>query len=747
MARRRQGAPAPIVKKGGFLGKFVAFLLGFILGIGAIAGAVAGIVYYAMSSTISATVNLVDGFAPGFYAMVFGADGNNGLLSENYAQATVNDLLGDSMTAVSNIQNNNGSLSELSNIFPVVEDFTAQLLTSLEAYSIPIDQAELMRTPVANLEGYIMECVKKTALGDLVKGLNATDGNSDLIDALSYGEKNVDYKINANGEVVMLNGARKTTINDLLSDDGMQGILNRLPLDAVMKVDFKDDVMCAIAYGSTDRFYENSEGDAVMKQVTYTIEDKGDGPAVYDDKNNLVEAKYEILSTTTAKLTFENGEVQYLKADKDLVCKVYADEKFTTPVLYKKTKIGDLNQDSMALIDNVYLKDALGVDANSHKVLISLAYGEEGVDYKYEGEGANKKIVLIGNAKPRTIGELRSRGGSLINDIPLTDITTEDRDSGLVMYLLYGREGVHYQIDAKTNEVVMLQKHIAILPTAEGTNVYNEYGEKLSDYALNTKDKTFEDADGNQYTYKTGTHAGAIATLETEDGAIAPVYYLENENGPALFTKTTLGDMAGSNNLLSNLTSRITVGEVMDAKSVEGNKFFKHVLDKTIDELPEAINELTLQTVYAEDIYLTDDNGNFLDKDGNITTNKDEYVVEHEWWYLLHHQETCDAEHGASCNKDCIEDYKITEMGTLINNMRTNIEMATLNQLKADGMIDGLDDATLKSPVRTSISGVEVDMGDLPTDDGITLGDYTVVQMLNYVNSIFKAVDKLENGA
>ena len=41
MARRRQGAPAPIVKKGGFLGKFVAFLLGFILGIGAITPEVA----------------------------------------------------------------------------------------------------------------------------------------------------------------------------------------------------------------------------------------------------------------------------------------------------------------------------------------------------------------------------------------------------------------------------------------------------------------------------------------------------------------------------------------------------------------------------------------------------------------------------------------------------------------------------------------------------------------------------------
>lgn len=746
MARRRQGAPAPIVKKGGFLGKFVAFLLGFILGIGAIAGAVAGIVYYAMSSTISATVNLVDGFAPGFYAMVFGSDGNNGLLSEDYAEATVNDLLGASMTAVSNIQNNNGSLQELSDIFPVMNDFVAMLLMKLETYSIPVDQAELMRTPVAGVEDYIIECVKATALGDLADALDVPSNSSKLIDALSYGEKNVDYKIGADGKVVMLNGARKTTINDLLSDEGMQDVLDRLPVDAVMTVDFDDDVMCAVAYGSTDRFYVNSEGEAVMKQVVYTIENKGDGLAVYDDKSNPVEAELELTSATTAKLTFENGEVQYLKADEHLICKVYADKEFTKPVLYKKTKIGDLSQDSMALIDNVYLKDALGVDANSHKVLISLAYGEEGVDYKYEGEGTKKEIVLIGNAKPRTIGELRNRGGSLIDEIPLTDITTENRDNGLIMYLLYGREGTHYQIDTKTNEVVMLQKYIAILQTEDGTNVYNEYGEKLSNYTLNTQAKTFEDEDGKQYSYKAGTHAGAIATLETEDGAVAPVYYLENENGPALFTKTTLGDMAGSNNLLSNLTSRITVGEVMDEKSVKDNKFFKHVLDKTIDELPEAINELTLQTVYSEEIYQTDENGNFLDKNGNITTNKDEYAVEHEWWYLLHNKEACAKEHGPSCDKECIQDYKITEMATLIDNMRTNIEMATLYQLKADGMIHDLDDATLNSPVRTSVSGVPVEMGDLPTGEGITLGDYTVVQMLNYVNAIFKAVDKLENG-
>ncbi len=745
MARLRHDASAPIVKKGGFLGKFVAFLLGFILGIGAIAGAVAGVAAYLMSTNLSTTASLVEGFAPGFYAMMFGTDGqNNGLLDEKYAEATVADLLGDSMTAVSDITQGDGSLQTLVDIFPIVDNYAKLFLTKTDTYNIPLDHDVLMAKPVSEIESYITECVKAAALGDIIKGMGQENNSSDMMDAICYGEKGVDYKLDANGNVVMLNGAKKTTINDLLSEDGMDAIINRLPLDAVMKVDLNDSVMCAIAYGSSSRYTTDANGDVVMTQVTYTYENKGDGFKYYDDKDNVVEATYEIINATKTRFIFEDGSIQYAHKDENLICKVYEDEALTKPVLYKKTKIGDLSEDSMTLVNNIYLKDALNVDASSHKVLISLAYGEEGVDFKYEGEGTNTEIVLLGNATPRTIGDLRSRGGALIDDIPLTDITTEDRDSGLVMYILYGKEGVHYQIDATTDEVVMLQKHIAILKTADGTKVYNEYGELLSNYQLNTQTKTYVDANGNKYTYAVGTHDGAITSLETKDGKIASVYYLYDENGAAIYLKTKLGDFAGSDNLLSNLTSRITIGEVMDKETVESNKFFKHVLDKTIDELPDAINELTLQTVYAEEIFQTDENGNFLDKDGNITTNKDEYVVEHEWWYLLHDEAACEKDHGENRDKQCIQDYHITEMDVLIDNMRTNIEMATLYQLKADGMIHGLDDKTLNSPVRTSIGGVPVEMGDLPLGEDITLGDYTVVQMLNYIDAVFKAVDILE---
>ena len=170
--------------------------------------------------------------------------------------------------------------------------------------------------------------------------------------------------------------------------------------------------------------------------------------------------------------------------------------------------------------------------------------------------------------------------------------------------------------------------------------------------------------------------------------------------------------------------------------------FFKHVQDETIETLPNAINGLTIQQVYETDIYKTDENGNFLDKNGNITTNKDEYAVEHEWWYLLHDSEVCAAEHDG-CDGQCIEDYKVTELSTLITNMRKNIEGASLRQLKNDGMINALDESTLDSSVKTSIKGYPIDMTGVPTGK-TKLGEFTVVEMLNYVNAIFKAIEQID---
>ena len=730
MARRTQ--KTKVVKKGGLLGKLLCLLLGIVIGAGGVIGGVVGAGYYVYTHPLNQTVSLIDKYVPAdVYAMLFGTEDKGGFLNEKYASLKVSELLGDGLDAVKGLSQN-GSLSALNEISPKVGDLVSKLLAKTEKYAIPLDKDTLMSKSIKDIPKYLGDSVKATALGDLLDALGK--GNEPLLMSISYGAEGVDYTLDENGKVVMLGNAQKTTVNDLLAEGGMTKIIDKLTLDSVMTVDANDTVMCAIAYGSSNR-YTVADGKVTMTQVTYTLEDKGSGAKLYDDKDVAVAATANTVSANLMTLTFANGETQYVSLNADGVGKAFSDAALTSPVLYKKTRIGDLTEDSMSVINNIYLKDALGVDADGHKVLISLAYGEENVDFRYVGEGESKAIEMIGSAKPRTIGELRNRGGNLINDIPLSDIMTADKDEPIVMYLLFGRENIHYTIDGN-GAVTMLQKQIALI----GKVAYNEYGEKLSGYTVDTANKLYTDTDGNEYKY---TSSGL--TTETADGTAA-VYYLTDLEGNAVrFPKTKLGDLTGSNNVITSLTKRITIKEVIDEETMSTNKFFKHVKDETIESLPGAIDNLTLQQVYATEIYKTNADGEFIDKNGNVTTNKNEYVIEHEWWYLLHDEQLCSAEHGADRDKQCIQDYKITELNVLIDNMRKNIEAATLYQLKEDKMLDALDDNTLNSSVKTKIGGQSIDMTGLPTDKN-TLGEFTVVEMLNYVNAIFKAVDLLEKG-
>lgn len=714
-------------RKSGVGGKILCLVIGFLLGIVGTVGGIAGAGYYIVSQPVDKTLSLVDK-SGALYTTLFGDDDTVGILNEKYASLKISNLLGDTLSAVQTLSKG-GSLSNINEVSPKVGALVEKLLTSTDKFGLHLDQETVMTSPLGELGSYVGNSVKQAPLGDMLEGLGK--GKEPILMAISYGEEGVDYMLDTDGKVVMLGDAKKTTINDLMAEGGINTLLDKVTLDSVMTVSSTDTVMCAIAYGSSNR-YTFVDGEAQMAQVTYTLEEG----VLYDDKDASVPATVETLTATTLKATFENGDVQYVSLDSDGVGKVYSDEALTSPILYKKTKIGDLTKDSMSIINDIYLKDALGVDAKQHKVLISLAYGEENVDFKYVGEGENKTIEMIGTAKPRTIGELRNRGGDLINDIALSDIMATNTEDGLVMYLLYGKENVHYSLDA-SNNVTMLQKQIAI----NGNVVYNEYGEKLSGYTLDTENSIYTAPDGAQYKYV----ASSGLTVETEDDLLANVYYLTDLEGNAVyFSKTKLGDLTGSDNVISSITKRVAIKDVMDEETMNSNVFFKHIKDETIETLPNAVNNLTIQQVYETDIYVTDENGNFLDKNGNVTTNKDEYAIEHEWWYLLHDEAICEAEHGAGRDKQCIQDYKVTELAMLITNMRKNIEGATLNQLSEDGMITALDKNTLNSTVKTQIKGIPLDMTGLPTDKQ-KLGEFTVVEMLNYVNAIFKVVETLES--
>ena len=735
-----------VVYRNNFFGTLITLIIGLILGIVLTVGGVVGAGYWAITQPLNTTVTKVDDMVEAdVYTMLFGNEENKGILSDAYAEKTVKDLLADITSAASKLTADGGSLKDLNDVSPQVSVMLEKLVSKLDEYAIPLNADELLKKPFKSSDEeaetfaqYLGTAIQNTPIGDLFSKFS-DEPLSDLLLVLCYGEKDVDYTVDAEGKIQMLGDSKKTTLKDLMSGD-MMTLLASVPVDAVIDINLDDDVMCALAYGSSDRVYLGEDGKAKMHQVVYTAKDG----KFYTDKNEEVIATYNTLEPTLIELTISTGEtdgegnpineVQYasIKSGKWYV---YKDAELTTPLLYEKVKIGDLQGDAMAIVDNVYLKDALGItNANdSHNVLISLAYGEENVNYTVAADGTIQPITT-----PRTIGELRLRGGDLINDIALSDIMGEDRSQAIVMYLLYGKKDVHYDIDAN-GAVQMLQKRIAIL----GDKAYNEYGEAL-DGTVTAATSTYVDANG--VTYKYGN--AVIDTVVTADGD-ANVYYLFDANGNALeYKKTSLGDLAGSDNLISRISTRLTIGEIVEIDE-SGDSLLKHVKNETIESLPTAIENLTIQQVFEDKIFTTDGEGN--------------KVVTGAWWYLLHNEADCKANghtNPGSCS--CISDYNLQGMDSLIDNMKNNIHLSTLNKLSADGMLK-FGDGMLNSKIFTEVSAaghtfyikvrVPDENGNYTNTETLasvafagktTLGELTVEETIEYAEGLIKVIEDID---
>lgn len=371
-------------------------------------------------------------------------------------------------------------------------------------------------------------------------------------------------------------------------------------------------------------------------------------------------------------------------------------------------------------------------------VMMALCYGKKDVDYKIE-DGV---VKMQGDAKPATLKKLTGEEG--ISGMRLVDIMDADPNNALMMYVLYGKKGIHYTLSA-SNAIEPCQKRLALL----GSNVYNEYGEPLSGGTLDGLTYTYKDNGG---TVKLTEYPGI--TVATADGD-AQVYLLSDEQGNALmYEPRLLNELTGNSPVLANITSRLTIGEVMDETDVQENIFLKHVADTTIADLPEAIEKLEIAEVFADTVYLTykldepyvDINGKTVNKGDFIreTTNStgdtvyvlaqsdDERQLDSIWKYLL--------------TKNGVEqDYTVTQMGEMVTNVKANVNNATINSLRKDGLVDGLSDSVADGEVKATFYGVSLESqltaNDIPYGlkaDGTkyTLGDLTVTQMMKYMSVV-----------
>ena len=299
-----------------------------------------------------------------------------------------------------------------------------------------------------------------------------------------------------------------------------------------------------------------------------------------------------------------------------------------------------------------------------------------------------------------------------------------DHDNKILMYLLYGKEGMHYTSNGTT--VTMLQRQVAIF----GKSVYNEYGDEL--ISSNFANNAFTE---KGVTYKIGGEAlGTIPVTVDDAPQTATLYYVFEQNGktPVLFTPTPISQLQTDSVLFNNIQNRLTLSDVLDEDKLEENKILKHLSSSTIADLPDAVTALTVGEVFEEDMYKTytgedgelDGNGvrlhkgDFLDKDGNKTTNPDEYVLKPTWAYMLKDEE-------GVIHKDLTVDH---DMSVLTENLTRNMHNASINALIRDGIIEVHDEEDIAHFNKDiSAYGYEDEYGNAIT----TLGGLNVSQMLN----------------
>ncbi len=667
--------PKKVKKGGGWLGRIVAFLLGIVITLGACAGAI-----YAV---ITQPVRKLTGLA----GMDFETQVKDNILSEEYGDKTLLQLGQDALTAAIA-----KDLAGLNKVFPKVGVYIGELADKMHTqFGVHLDAEEMMNTHMDMLPEYIGGRFKATALGELLEATKGGDLDPLLME-ICYGEEGKDYIIE-DGEIVMLNGKQAVTVQ-MLSDDS-SSIINKVSLSSVVHPKADDAIMLEVAYGKEGVTFEvvtdadgntlvDADGGAVVKMLPFFLNKDGNGNFI-DYNGNLVECAATEAENGYTKIeqykpgTTETKDTYFVKDDGNgtFYARVEANDE-AEQLLFHKVTIEDMSSDSKQIIDNIYLKDALGIEFKAgqedpHGVLMSLAYGQKDIDYIITGEGDNRQIEMINGANYRTIGDLRKRGTQLINDIALGDIMSENRENAITMYLLYGKEGVHYYIDPETDTVVMKEQRIAVL---NSENVYNEYGEQLQEYKegehggykIDMSARTYIDVDGNEYTLEATTDT---VTVQYGGGeAQATWYYLKQNGERTLYKKSTLRDLTGDVTLVSTLTDRMTVGEIFKDEINENPTMWKYMLKDTV----------------------SDENG---------------------------------------------KNYTISQINLLLDNMAANISTASLSQLSQDEVI--LLDADAQAALNTDLKG-QIGSTTINTFGKSKLGDLNPSQLLSYISAVLTVV-------
>ncbi len=403
--------------------------------------------------------------------------------------------------------------------------FYAYLSDGELLYNSPRSLKELMYS-LGGKGGNVMDLLADVELGTLL-GLSDKEYNDDnkMLFALAYGSLGEDF-ILENGKVVMINGSKPTTVGQLTGGSANE-LLERVTLDSLMTVDRTDSVMCALVYGTEGKHYVWPEGDAAptMLPVKYSVS----GGILYDDEGNRTDAVWDEASGVWTVTKEQDGE---------------------TEIFYAKAE-----SDGSAV-------------------------------WLYASKDCSGEKLLY---QKMTLGALLDGPEDLIDGIQLSAVLSADPDDAITMYLLYGKKGVHYDLDGETGEVIMLRREVAIY---DG-KAYDERGELLPG-SLGAGDTGYIYTEGNT-TWILTEQSGNFTEISVNGESVkAPCYYAATQQGGYVFYQPhTIGDLSESSSLLSNIKKDLTIGDIMGETGTSG--LIASIADWKIDDLNDQDKIMSLK--------------------------------------------------------------------------------------------------------------------------------------------------------
>lgn len=533
---------------GGFMSRCIALLLGFILGIAGTIGGVAGAGYYIISKNSIKDVAAIAG------SDKFDLDK---YLAAEYSEKTLLQFFKDIGEITDKLKGAEACIATLAEISPYISDLADRLAEQLSDFGLDVDTEKLKATPFKELSTFLQETLQETKLGKLI----GAEPDGTLMGLLCYGEEGVDYTLDADGNITWIGDSHELSVKDFMDNGATSDIFNRLSLKAVMEtngsVKTDDPITRVLVYGTKDIDYIASTGsDGVetiaMLPLAYSY-DISTG-ILTDDHGKTVTNYFAYDSGSKAiavfdKETPEEGDEpdSYLYMDEtDGIWYAYASkedlglavsgssEAITKRILHRATTLGDvLKGDFMGMVEDVELASLLNVSAKSEGTMLALAYGNEGEDYKIEGND----IVMLNGAKPRTIKDLRD-GKVKFEDLELCGvlkIKPHDGSNDTMQSLAFGEEGKHYTYDEATEKITWLPKrYIEKLENADWA-LFDADGNKIDGAEKAANVWSFTE---NGVTYKTVAPAGAKG-LHT--------YYIyvdgDAEQTPVCYKARTISDL------------------------------------------------------------------------------------------------------------------------------------------------------------------------------------------------------------